>query len=762
MVRKLLLVLALLCPVLASGQSWTPILPSSRATDWTVAGLPQTLSTGETANNPWEPPANRAQCGSTLPAGSTTAQINTAIANCSAGGGGIVRLGLGLFDISSNIMFYQNSGSYPAYNGVTLGGSNDGSNPTTLRMTTGATVFMGVASGSGTTSWTGGYARGTSAITVASTAGLSVGMIIDLSECDTGYSGTPCSGSRVDNGGVYICADDASTCSINTRSSSNSHQLQKAVITSINGTTLNIAPPLYMMNWDSGLTPLVSRGTQSANPSANGVEDLTIYLPYGSNSTPAIDFNNANQSWATGVRIIGVPTGGARASVELSGCVHCLFWSNYIFTNAIPDGDLTIALFENLDSTTLVGNNILLGGIPWEGNGASEGNVKAYNYGFQTHTLYNEANFFQHDGGASYDLFEGNQTAIITEDDTWASHNNNTFFRNIVLGYDAPYIMNPVCASTSCLGMKWDAYARFANAVDNVIGSSYITSYEGTPGNGLTNNIAYRWSAGHNDPLTQASSLRWGNCDTATGTCRHESSEIPTTLTGNAAPYNASVPATYDVGCSWFMPAESSTTCTPHPNGGTGLSWWKVVTGWTTFPTTPSTTQTPPFPPAGHDVTGGPYVNGHGYDIPAAIAYKNLPIDTSYQNYSWSITNSAWAAGTETLTVTGLPAGSAHIMGGFQVTGAPNCNSPAGGEFVMTGSSVTNGTIKYALAADPGTCVGGTMKFPNIRKFDRRVYMSDPAGGGQGNPRSNGRDYSAGAKNGRDYATSKPNGRIYP
>ena len=97
-------------------------------------------------------------------------------------------------------------------------------------------------------------------------------------------------------------------------------------------------------------------------------------------------------------------------------------------------------------------------------------------------------------------------------------------------------------------------------------------------------------------------------------------------------------------------------SATSHQDGGTGLSWWKVCTSWTTFPTSCSASQTKPFPTAGPDITGGPYVAGTGsaYDIPAAIAYENLPIDTTYQN-SYTVTGSSWSSGTETLTVTGLP-----------------------------------------------------------------------------------------------------------
>jgi hypothetical protein len=123
-------------------------------------------------------------------------------------------------------------------------------------------------------------------------------------------------------------------------------------------------------------------------------------------------------------------------------------------------------------------------------------------------------------------------------------------------------------------------------------------------------------------------------------------------------------------------------------------------------------------------------VNGHANDIPAAIAFANLPIDASLQN-SYSITGSAWANGTETLTVSGLP-NLLHLMGGFQITGVAACNSAAGAEFVMTTSTVA--TVSYTLASNPGNCAGGTMRFPDVRQFDERVYQADSSGSASVNP----------------------------
>src|SRR5580692_2768265 len=85
-----LIALSLSLSTLSYGQSWSGILSSSRAVNWSQAGLPATLPDGETTPNPWTPPT-RTQCGSTLsPSGDTsgatdTTNINNGLAACTAG-----------------------------------------------------------------------------------------------------------------------------------------------------------------------------------------------------------------------------------------------------------------------------------------------------------------------------------------------------------------------------------------------------------------------------------------------------------------------------------------------------------------------------------------------------------------------------------------------------------------------------------------------------------------------------------------------------
>src|ERR1700690_2712685 len=290
-------------------------------------------------------------------------------------------------------------------------------------------------------------------------------------------------------------------------------------------------------------------------------------------------------------------------------------------------------------------------------------------------------------------------------------------------GWDPPY------QTVDPAGLQFDMFARFENAIGNSIGSTLLTNYQSTHSSPQANFVFEFNNNTTSDPLVQSSAMRWGNYDNVTGAVRWcgnssdtgwsstcaSTSEVPTSLAGNAAPFDNTVPSTETLPASFFLPT------TAHPSGGTGLSWWKVCKTWTSFPTSCSSAQTQPFPVAGPDVTGGPYLSGFAYDIPAAIAFANLPIDTAYQN-SYTITNSSYNAGIETLTVSSLPAG-IHTMGPMQISGG-NCDT-AGAEVYMTGSDATH--ISYARGSS-ASCTTGSVKWPDIRQFDEAVYQSDPSG----------------------------------
>jgi hypothetical protein len=207
---------------------------------------------------------------------------------------------------------------------------------------------------------------------------------------------------------------------------------------------------------------------------------------------------------------------------------------------------------------------------------------------------------------------------------------------------------------------------------------------------------------------------------------RFVSSEVPQSLAAPNAGFSLPVPGSTTLPASFFM-----NSMTAHPSGGTGLNWWKVCSSWTTFPTSCAAYTTVPFPAVGPDVTGGSYTNGHAYNIPAAVAWTNLPIDPAYQ-VTYTVTSSSWSNGTETLNISGSFPGTHFLQGPFSVNGLNSaCTAGAtinaAGEILMTGSG--SSSVSYALAANPGVSCTGTLKWPNVRQFDEAVYQLDSTSG---------------------------------
>jgi hypothetical protein len=694
------------------GQAWSGVIAPSRAIDWSHAGLPSTLPDGETTTNPWTPPT-RTQCGSTVGAGTSSATINTLLAACS--NGTYLLLGPGSFTVNTTLVLYNKS--------VTLRGS--GPMQTFLNIVSPSEIFMGATGGGGSAPLTSdsNYAAGSVTIKVSGSAP-TVGSTAQLTQCDTNTSGNPCSGSQADNGGLFVCGDVAPTCAQQTRGTTYQHQYQQVRITSVtnnsDGTyTLGISPSLYAPNWSNARSARLTWNSPTYNGVGVGLEDLTVSIPSGDSANFVVEMSQTYASWVKGVRFVG---SGAISDLWVSASKNGLVVSNYFFPEPYLSGGYAPAMQQTTSSDILVLNNIMHGSTTWEGNGGNQGNVFAYNYGRDTFTAYYENMPFDHAAWSAFDLFEGNQFGGLLDDDTWGAHDINTFFRNYLSCGDPPYqTQNP-------RGLAFDAFQRFDNAIGNAIGMpGYCTTYQGT-GNGSV----FRINTG--DPLVASTLMRWGNVSIMTQSTdapsnsgvRFVSSEVPANLPSPNAPFSNPVPSSTGLPCSLYFPAYAVSPCSVKASGGTGFSWWKVCMTWNSFPTSCAAAQTQPFPPVGPEQSGGPHVNGYAYDIPAQVAWQNLPIDTTYQN-SYTITSSSWSGGIETLTISGLP-NTTHLMGGFQLNGVNSaCTAGAtinpSNEILMTSSSST--TVSYALGSNPSASCTGTMKFPDVRQFDERVYQND-------------------------------------
>lgn len=725
--KYLLLIFAVL-PLSLAAQSWSGIVNTSRAIDWGKAGLPATLPDGETTANPWTPPTRpactSAQAGITVPvaAGTSFSTIVSAMAACAAANptGSYLLLGSGSFTLPSTTVL--------GVSNISLRGS--GPMSTTLSFSGGSVLFYGSSGSYGGGLLNASPGAGSSSVTITGAGGVApvVGYQGWLNQCDTGFSGstnptlgynTCATGSVSDNGAIFVCGGNIA-CNTNGSGSGaggQTSQFQYFRVTSVTNNgggsyTLGFTPGLYLPNWSTSNTAAMY--WRNGGVTGLGIEDMTIKVAGGS-----VQMSNSYASWFKGIRFIG---NSGNFVLQLGPQTNnSLISNNYLFganPSSMTANGIQIVPLEESDDLIL--NNASEQALFLEGHGSSSGTVIAYNYSKNVSTNYVQATDYQHDNansGVSFVLNEGNQVNEIIDDNTWGTGDLNTFFRNWVSCSEEPYVYS----SGNGIGIGISSFHRFDNAIANVLaGGNECTGYSGTAFHN------WFWINGPGtDTLTATSLMRWANYDAFNAAVRCQSSEVPTVLSGNAIPFENSVPATPTVcGGAATIPASFfMNSATAHPSGGTGLSWWKVCTSGFNASTgaCAGSSTTEPFPSTGPDVSGGSFASGFAYPNPAQLAWQTLPIDTSLQN-SYTITGSSWAGGVETLTISGLPTGT-QIMGPFQISGGACATGSA--EVTMTGSTGT--TVSYARASNPGSCTG-TMLWPDVRQFNEAVFQSDPAG----------------------------------
>jgi hypothetical protein len=444
--------------------------------------------------------------------------------------------------------------------------------------------------------WTGGYAQGSTTITLASCgaaapskgslSSLKVGSILILDQLDeTNDNGTIW---NCENNGTYpgnVCAGTIQggesrvngPCNGTTCARS---QQQGVVVTGISGSTISISPGLYMPNWNSSQQP---QAWFASNTVRNvGLENLS-YDNTNGGSTSVVDILACNQCWVSGVR--GIKANRSHVRVQLS--VHSVFRDSYYFGNqsgaSVSYGMEIMGGWNNL-----IENNIFqqITDSDPSCTGACEGNVVGYNFdvanAYTASPSYIVPPFFQHASGDSFNLWEGNIGPGYSGDNIHGTHHFETVYRNFLPGWQA------VCAGGACaaqtIPITLPAGDRYFNIVGNVMGQpGYHTTYTCAA---LTSNtfcpesyekggrdlmiydlnytrgtypVTYQFclsvscsNTGQYDPQTSAYLMRWANYDVVTGTARFcgnssntgfsttcgGSSEIPTALAsyGNAVP----------------------------------------------------------------------------------------------------------------------------------------------------------------------------------------------------------------------------------
>jgi hypothetical protein len=576
-----------------------------------------------------------------------------------------------------------------------------------------STTFQYTASTSGLAASGSGYVtKDTGGVFITDVYGATI------SESNNAVIGRRCpTGNAFGTGGNIECAAGE----ISVRS-----QALHRTITSCNGsstpgascsgaTTLTIDPPLELTNWRTSQNPGVWWLGRSITQ--DGVEDLTLDMAADGTSHNGISFVNAYKCWVRNVRGVN----GARNHVAGVHSSRLNIENNYFYgTKGGATQSYGIEMLS--DASDLIQNNICQHVVACIVNGQDYGSVFSYNYGFDdgvNGTTWLMALLSGDHDVAGNDLFEGNDSNVLNQDDTHGTGTTITAFRNRLSGQGVPYKTN----NASWRAYTTTAFMRANNIVGNILGTvGSQTNYQTTTNFGPAvygmnfNNVTT------NDPLLLGTQLRWGNYDTASAAVRWcgnssspgwsttcaSASEIPTTgvpfLNGNPVPASTSLPA------SFYLSARPA--------------FWTTPFG------------TPPWPAIGPDITasgtldttcsGNPNacdgVNHMSYQIPAQMCYLNTAVDPAYQQ-TFTATGASWSSGTATLTI-----GTNSLATPETVTVSGISPAAYNGIFQITSSSST--TISYALPTNPGTySSGGTVTWPNIRLFNAAKCYPDASGG---------------------------------
>jgi hypothetical protein len=459
--------------------------------------------------------------------------------------------------------------------------------------------------------WTAGYAKGTTQITlsaVISGSAPKVGTVLNLDQIND-YTG----GSSNDNGHIWVCGTgavnvcctscqtgagrDSSGGNISSGSGNQLRQQQQFVkITAISGTgpyTVTLEDPIYMPNWRSSQKP--GAWWSSYPPiSGNGIENLSLNHS-ASSAAIGILFFNAYGNWVKGVRDLQ----SDRSHVDFYQSVHNTIRDSYFYgTKNAASESYGVEHFQA--SSNLVENNIFQHIVAPMLSDDGSGSVFGYNFSVDDYYAVNQTwmqpPLYHHGAGNNYFLWEGNQGQGLEEDAVHGTAAMITAFRNRLSGTNTNQ-------TAQTIAVHIYAFTRYSNIIGNVLGTAgYHNAYQSNAGNiGNCETSIYAlglggscWDQGTipNDPVVISSLMRWGNYDTVNAASRFVSSEVPSGIDVYPNP----VPANNNLPASFYLSAK--------PN------WWGTM----------------PWPAVGPDVTGGNVagVGGRAYNNPAANCYLNV------------------------------------------------------------------------------------------------------------------------------------------
>jgi PKD repeat protein len=466
---------------------------------------------------------NRTAIYTTIPAGAAVSTVQNAINACPSGQ--VVLLSAGN---------YSWSGSLNMKSGVTLRGA--GQNATVITSSANyAIIFQGYscmignqgANGAGVhhASWTGGYAQGSTSLTLSTTANLSVGQVITIDQLND--ADTTAVGAEGTSTGCYSTTADPAN-------GSDRFQFQSAIVTAISGNVVTISEPVYMPNYASSHSPSAwweDNGVTQMR--AAGVEALTVQCSSSANSSSGITMSGCYGCWVQNVTLKNYryhcQNYGMNIRCEFS---HCTL-SGYGNTDCY-------GFYPKWQFGTLYENNIGINCGTMFLIQACAGCVIAYNYATncQLSTSYLGGVYYCHGGNPNMCLFEGNWGPEFEMDNTWGSAAYNVALRNRFTGNSDSVLGDT--GNAQAIGCS--ATSRHMTVMGNVLGTTgYNNIYEDGPAGCIGSPRVYYFGGtsgcnGTYDPLTKSTMFRAFNWTSATTTNNgiatdgYQASDIPNSL----------------------------------------------------------------------------------------------------------------------------------------------------------------------------------------------------------------------------------------
>jgi hypothetical protein len=528
-----------------------------------------------------------------------------------------VLLGAGTFHLSSSIDL-QHKGHFALRGSGASATKLVFSAATNVDCNLGASTTIGVCStdktdfwsGPPVFMWTGGLAQGSTTLTLSGATGIVQGSMLFLSQNDDGYTGYPATGSSVDNGDYFVCADAYATGPVtgcaydgpdgNYPSPFNHRwQYEGAVVSGVNGDMVTIASPVRHPNWRASQAPTA----MLVQPlEAAGVEDLSIDLGANPNVDYALAFGYCSGCWASGVAVENIYNWG----IGVHWSIRTQIQDSYIYNGAGPD-PYGMRLLTTADS--LVVNNIfhkMRASLVFDE--PDVGSVVAYNYSINQYYPSDAMflAFWPHSAGDDFELYEGNISNGIVMDNSHGGHLDETMYRNFDTGWES--CANGACgsATTKDFGVAatvWPFDMRYGNVVGNVFGTpGFHKAYETSAFGDCPGGACAIYSLGEangstmppipSDPLVASTMLRWANWDTVTGDARFCGGPSNTGWTTTCA-------STSEV------PVTAAKYPNPIPTLGDTKAGQKPLPASFYYATKPAWFGDVPWPPIGPDVTGG-------------------------------------------------------------------------------------------------------------------------------------------------------------